>query len=197
MKRSAMIALFMAATLIIGAGGVSAYEDIVTLPDELEDGYENFVTLPGEVDLECDENGYQDFVTLPGEVDLEDDENGYQGFVTLPGEIVVDSEILERAALPFLRTTDAGDVVMVPLRAIAEALGYEVNWNGYLRSVQLGAAIHLWIGDNEVHVGRMVPIELPVAPILVDGLTFVPLEFFTTVLGYTVDILEGQVVIEA
>jgi len=85
---------------------------------------------------------------------------------------------------------------MVPLRVVAEALGYDVTWNGYLRSVQLGVAIHLWIDNTEVHIGRMAPIELSTAPALVDSVTFVPLDFFRTVLNQTAYVFEGQVVVE-
>ncbi|MCL2587848.1 MAG: copper amine oxidase N-terminal domain-containing protein [Oscillospiraceae bacterium] len=151
--------------------------------------FETAVTLPQEVDLEND--GYMDFVTLPDYISPEDLER-----MELNGELVVNNEILEDAALPFLQETENGDVVMVPLRAIAEALGYEVTWNAYLSSVQLGAAIHVWIGDTEAHRGRMAPIELSVAPIIVNDRTFVPMDFFSAVLGQTVYVLEGQVVIE-
>jgi len=148
--------------------------------------FETAVTLPEEVDLE-DENGYGGFVTLPETLVCEDLDQLY-----LNGEIVVNNEILEDAALPFLQD----DIVMVPLRAIAEALDYDVTWNADLRSVQLGVAIHVWIGDNEVHLGRMAPIELSIAPVIVNDLTFVPLEFFHIVLGQTVYVFEGQVVVE-
>jgi len=94
---------------------------------------------------------------------------------------MVNNEVLEGAPLPF---EDSG-IVMVPLRAAAEALGYDVSWNSYLRSVQLGVAIHVWIGDTEVHFGRMALIEISTAPIILDNLTFVPLDFFRDVLGQT------------
>lgn len=152
--------------------------------------FETAVHLPQDIDLAGD-NGYIGIMTLPEEIDLEDFDP-----IMLNGEVVVNNEILEGAALPFLQETEDGDVVMVPLRAVAEALGYDVTWNGYLRSVQLGVAIHLWIGGNEVHFGRMAPIELSTVPIIVDDLTFVPLDFFSNVLGQTVYVFEGQVVVE-
>ena len=114
----------------------------------------------------------------------------------LNGEIVVNNEIIQDAPAPFWHSTDNGDVVMVPLRVVAEALDYEVRWNGEQRSVQLGVAINIWIGRTEVHVGRMAPIELSAAPLIMDSITFVPLDFFRDVLGQTAYVFEGQVVVE-
>ena len=142
------------------------------------------------VHLEGDDEGYIGIVTLPGEVELDE-----LGPIELNGEVVVDNEILENAPAPFVLETEDGEVVMIPLRAIAEALGYDVTWNGYLRSIQLGVGIHLWIGETEVIFGRMAPLEISVAPVIVDNLTFVPLDFFR-VLGYTSYVFEGQIVVE-
>jgi len=148
--------------------------------------FETFVTLPETINPDDLDGGYIGIMTLPGEIDWEDES------ITLNGEIVVNNELLEDATLPF----ENDGIVMVPLRAVAEALGYDVSWNGYLRSVQLGVAIHVWIGDTEVHFGRMAPIEISTAPILLNNLTFVPLDFFQDVLGQNAYVFEGQVVIE-
>ena len=117
-------------------------------------------------------------------------------FIELNGEVVVNNEIIQNAPAPFWHGTDNGDVVMVPLRVVAEALGYDVSWNGEQRSVQLGVAINIRIGYTEAHVGRMAPIELSAAPLILDSTTFVPLSFFRDVLGQTAYVFEGQVVIE-
>jgi len=163
------------------------FETAVTLPQDIdsENGYEN------GYDENSYENGYTGIEYYPEEVDFNELDP-----IILIGEVVVNNEILENAPAPFLHETANGDVVMVPLRAVVEALGYDVSWNGVLRSVQLGVGIHLWIGGYEVHVGRMAPVELAVAPIIRDNLTFVPLEFFRNVLGQTAYVFEGQVVVE-
>ena len=171
--------------------------------------FETFVTLPQDIDFEDDNNGYVGIMTLPGEIaalpgeitilpGILPIEAGWENNdpIVLNGEVVVNNEILENAPLPFLQETENGDAVMVPLRVIAEALDYDVSWNGYLRSVQLGVAIHLWIDSTEVHIGRMAPIELSTAPVLLDGVTFVPIDFFRNVLGQAAYVFEGQVVIE-
>jgi len=148
-----------------------------------------------------DENGYIGVVTLPGEIDepIYFPEDFWDDFefdpIVLNGELVVNGVIMEGAALPFL--CEENDVVMIPLRVVAEALGYDVGWNHYLRSIQLGVGIHLFIGQYEAIVGRMAPIELQVAPVIVNGSTFVSLDFFRAVLGQYAYVFEGQVVIES
>lgn len=82
-------------------------------------------------------------------------------------------------------------VVMAPLRAIAEALGYEVTWDAASKSVRVGKAISLQVGEDQYIYARMAPIELGTAPTMVDGLTYVPLSFFTDVMR------TGEVTIES
>ena len=85
---------------------------------------------------------------------------------------------------------------MVPLRAIAEALDYELKWNAADKSVQLGQGISLKIGeDNYIYI-RTAPIQLGTAPALVDGTAFVPLSFFKEVVRMNnAYVFEGQIVI--
>jgi len=142
-------------------------------------------------DLAGLEGNYVGVAALPGVLVFENIE-----YIELNGEVVVNNEILEGAAAPFWQEIEDGYEVMVPLRAVAEALGYDVNWDETLRSIRLGVAIHVWVGNTEAHVGRMAPIELSTAPVIVDDLTFVPIDFFRNVLGQTAYVFEGQVVIE-
>jgi len=164
------------------------FEIAVHLPQDIDE----------DIDLEDedgDEDDYAGFLPLPEDIDWDDVEFEYDPIILI-GEVVVNGVILENAPAPFLLETESGDIVMVPLRVVAEALDYDVSWNGYLRSVQLGVGIHLWIGGYEAHVGRMAPIELSTAPVLVNHTTFVSLEFFRSVLNQTAYVFEGQVVIE-
>jgi len=179
-------------------------ESIVPLTEDLTGPYLEIVPLPETLTWE-EEEAYAGIVTLPGELpdyfEIEPIPEVFTpDFSNLPyqlnGEIVVNNVMLTGAPIAFLQTTEAGTMLMLPLRATAEALGYNVSWNHELRSVQLGAAIHLWIGSTEVHLGRMAPIELSTAPIIVNDLTFVPFDFFRTVLGQTIYVFEGQIVIE-
>ena len=132
---------------------------------------------------------YEEAVNLPEDIDLGLDIDG----LFLNGELVVSGEIIEAPA-PYIKD----GVVMVPLRAIAEKLGFDVNWDDTVRGVRLGTAINLWLGKDEYHVGRMAPISLGTAPELTDGYTFVPMQFFGSVVaGYDAYAFEGQVVIIA
>lgn len=91
--------------------------------------------------------------------------------------ITVDGQAIEAPAAYL----NENDVVMVPIRAIAEALGYEVGWTNETREITLGKAISMQIGKDAYNFARMAPIELGAAPIIVDGNTFVPLNFFKDV----------------
>lgn len=73
-------------------------------------------------------------------------------------------------------------ILMVPLRAAAEALGMTVDWDGDTNSVYINGGIYsLKIGENSYIKGRMTPIELGCAPVLKNDLTYVPIEYFTEV----------------
>ena len=115
------------------------------------------------------------------------------------GEVVVNGEIIAGAPHPFWQEVAGGYVLMTPLRAVVEALddGGELNWDDEMQSIRIGVATHLWIGSTEVHVGRMAPLELSTAPVLLDGTTFVPMDFFRVVLGKTAYLFEGQFVVES
>lgn len=77
---------------------------------------------------------------------------------------------------------DKKGTVMVPLRAIAEALGFDVMWNNEGRSIMLDKDISLTIGVDNYIYGQNPPIQLGSVPILVEETTFVPLSFFREVL---------------
>ena len=71
------------------------------------------------------------------------------------------------------------NILMVPLRAVAESLGHEVVWVAETQSVILDGIISLTLGDTVVITEAVDPVELPTAPLLVDDqYTYVPAEFF-------------------
>lgn len=85
--------------------------------------------------------------------------------------------------------------VMVPLRAISEALGFDVTWIGQSKSVMIGKGISLTQGvDNYIYM-KTAPIQLGTAPEVVDDKTFVPLSFFKEVVRMNTDISGTQIVI--
>lgn len=85
----------------------------------------------------------------------------------------------------------SNDDVMVPLRAIAEALGYEVKWDGETRSIELNAGnqwTKLYIGKDQYFFARIKPFPLGEAPEIINDRTFVPLDFFKEILKANVSV---------
>lgn len=108
--------------------------------------------------------------------------------------IVVNNQVIKA---PKAYTDDQG-VVMVPLRAIVEALGFSVTWNEQTKSIMVGKGISsLTIGKDYYTYVKTAPIQLGTAPTIMDQSTFVPLSFFTEVLKINkADVFEGQIVID-
>mgnify|MGYP000940650081 CR=1 FL=1 len=82
-------------------------------------------------------------------------------------------------------------VLMIPLRQVAEGLGYEVTWNQETKSAELlkGPQWSLvTIGQDKYNFAKMY-IELGTAPALKDFKTYVPISFAEEVLKSTVEIL--------
>lgn len=81
-------------------------------------------------------------------------------------------------------TTFEDSTFMVPLRAIAEELGFTVEWDGATKSIMLNSGMYsLKIGENAYIKGKMMPITLKSEPELKeDDLTYVPVEFFCDVI---------------
>ncbi|MCD6116931.1 copper amine oxidase N-terminal domain-containing protein [bacterium] len=83
---------------------------------------------------------------------------------------------------------------VVPIRAIVEALGGTISWDGTERKVTINfdnATIELWIDSPRAKVnGTMVYIDSDnhsVKPIIVNDRTMLPLRFVAESLGCIVD----------
>lgn len=89
------------------------------------------------------------------------------------------------------------DSLMLPLREVAEKLGGSVTWNNERWSAEI-TGLTPWaeviIGENRYFFGRIAPFPLSQAPELKDGLTYVPVEFFSKVLKLVYE-LEGNVLL--
>lgn len=81
--------------------------------------------------------------------------------------------------------------VMVPLRAVAEPLGFTVTWqdgsvlvdNGVIHTqVVIGEDRYVITTSNEELVGMSAPFSLGAAPYVIDGVTYVPLGLFDALL---------------
>lgn len=81
---------------------------------------------------------------------------------------------------------EENNTLYVPIRSIAEAMGYTVNWDNNSKSVimQRGAhSVNFTIGQTMYGREKML-VKLNNAPILFDNITMVPVEMFDTVLDY-------------
>lgn len=89
------------------------------------------------------------------------------------------------------------DVVMVPLRAIAEKIGANVMWSEELQTVMLGDSFTLTIGEDAYYNMKYDdPISLGQASEIRHGRTFVPLAFFRNVIPMNnAYVFENQIVI--
>jgi len=83
---------------------------------------------------------------------------------------------------------------VVPIRAIVEALGGTISWDGVARKVTIklkGKIIELWIDNPKAKVngiGKWIdPNNHNVKPIIVNNRTMLPLRFVAESLGCTVD----------
>ncbi len=75
-------------------------------------------------------------------------------------------------------------VIMVPLREVAQALGYEVFWSGELLEITVignGRIVRLSTGKYAVH-NTDTDVVMDAAPVIVDSKTYVPLNFIYEVL---------------
>ena len=78
---------------------------------------------------------------------------------------------------------------MVPLRAIFEALGAEVDWDQAtetVTSVRDDVTIKMTIGENVIYINDK-PTELDVAPLIIDERTLVPVRAIAEGFGASVD----------
>ena len=83
------------------------------------------------------------------------------------------------------------ETVYLPLRAVAEAAGYDVKWTAASQRAELVSGARyasLNIGSNDYGKHKM-RVRLEKAPYLADGTTMVPLAFFREVLDMEIKVL--------
>ena len=91
------------------------------------------------------------------------------------------------------KDTDVRACVMVPLRAVAEKLGFTVTWNGdgsilldngvMHSTVIVGRDLYQVTTSNSDLVGMSAPFSLGVPPYVANGTTYVSLGLFDALLG--------------
>ncbi|MCH4887572.1 hypothetical protein EZV73_08310 [Acidaminobacter sp. JC074] len=80
---------------------------------------------------------------------------------------------------------------MVPVAETLRALGYTVTWKPETKSVEINKGAQwtsITIGENAYFKNRMAARPLSSAPVIVEGRTLVPAEFFYTILDIGVEI---------
>lgn len=90
---------------------------------------------------------------------------------------------------------DEEGTVMIPLREIAEALGYEIKWNQETMTAELTRGAQ-WtavkIGEDNYNFAKML-IKLGTAPVLKNDRTFVPVSFLNEVFRVETEVIEEGV----
>lgn len=89
--------------------------------------------------------------------------------------------------------------VMVPLRTVAEALGFTVTLDSGAMHMELtiGEDCYQAVTSIEDAVGTTGPLSLGVAPFVVNGVTYVPLQAFDILLGNNAVALEnGKITVQ-
>ena len=77
-------------------------------------------------------------------------------------------------------------VLMLPFRAITETLGFNVEWQGETGTIILTKGpvyVTMSAFEDGYTFSKTAPMMLGTAPILIDGVTFVPAEFINQVLN--------------
>jgi peptidoglycan endopeptidase LytE len=98
---------------------------------------------------------------------------------------VNDSIVAFPEAQPFI---DPSGTLLVPIRNIAEKMGYKVDWAMSNSSISLklsdgNKVISLKTGSTEANVnGKSIKTDVP--PVLANGMTYVPLRFISESFGY-------------
>lgn len=109
-----------------------------------------------------------------------------------PIRVAIQGRILDLDSPPVL----GNGRTLVPIRAIAEALGAEVIWDGTARAVTVkakGRAVTMQVGANEVQVhlegesGYSETLVLDIAPVIIRGRLLLPVRALSEALGWKVE----------
>ena len=113
-------------------------------------------------------------------------------------QILVNGEAID-APRPFV-DRELG-MIMLPVAAIAEALGFDVypfdaDSEDGASGLVIGRST-ITVGLDSYAVGRRAPVQLGAAPVIVNDVIFVPMQFFGEVLTAGAYIADGNVVISS
>lgn len=126
-----------------------------------------------------------------GVVPINADSNGEIGLV-VNGEVLAFSDYT-------VQPYDSEGVRMLPLRSIAENLGFVVTWNEADLKIELkkgSKQFQLTIGKDEYIGADGKPVVLNAVPELSQARTFVPSSFFSEVIGVEVIVDKNKTILE-
>lgn len=92
------------------------------------------------------------------------------------GTIYLNDNVISSKSSPYI---DDDGIIMVPLRVVAEALNYKVGWNKKNGAIVADGFIK--DGVDSYFMTNKKPVKIAKA-IVKDGVTFVPIQYFTQVL---------------
>ncbi len=101
-----------------------------------------------------------------------------------PVDITINDRYIKTDNMPYIEK----DHTLVPVRAISEALGYNVKWNEKIKTVSIYSEldeIKLTIDDEVCYVNGIIK-KLKVPARIINNRTFVPVRFVSENLGCTV-----------
>jgi len=101
------------------------------------------------------------------------------GFTMFGGSVNVNGIVLSNAPTPLLQEGEFGDVLMLPIVAIAEELGYEIDVDVESETILVGDLFRLRFDVGEVYlIATSLWGFLETSPVLVSDIAFVPHSFF-------------------
>ena len=105
-----------------------------------------------------------------------------------------DSQIYVNETLLDKTTKTVGDAQFLPLRAVCEALGFEVQWIEESRTIEI-VKLPVYITCSPDRDGytfaKTAPMLLGAAPTLIDDLTYVPQNFVDEIVGASLIVEDG------
>lgn len=96
------------------------------------------------------------------------------------GEVMQDASVYEK-----------DDILYIPLRAICEKLGFQVNWVNDSRTVELvklPVFITFSVDEDGYTFAKTAPMKLGSAPVIVNDRTYVPSNFVTEILAGSLEV---------
>ena len=100
-----------------------------------------------------------------------------------------------------VETYVSGDCTMVPVRQVAEALGFTVTWDGENRAISMDDGVlhttitigtDLYWYASSIAIGMSSPVELGAVPEIRENQTYVPLSLFGMMYGEDGAVVEGE-----